>query len=342
MVQKEAIVIGGGKWQLPIIEFLKSKNYLVACINPFETDTTKHADFYFCADIKDYKSCLEIAKKLNPEIITSDMTDAATLTVSMLCKDLNLKGNDPDSVIKFYDKTKTYKHAERCGIKCPQKTNDYPCIIKPVDSNASCGFSVVRNKSEEDAAIRKALLFSKNFIKQEFIDGIGLTLDGFHCGVHKTLCAGTRTYFRDGVISGVYYTHFKESEMTKANDLFVNSSGLSFGITHAEYIVNENGFWLIDIAARGGGYRIGSDIIQWCSGFPVYEALYCCLADKPLPGWIKANRTAEIKFYEFDVVKELDFGNAFDYGYNVEIGSKAFPATNGKERHAFSIHLTNE
>ncbi len=51
--------------------------------------------------------------------------------------------------------------------------------------------------------------------------------------------------------------------------------GLKFGITHAEYRYNkrDDKVYLIEIAARGGGDRISSDLTKLASGFNTNEAL---------------------------------------------------------------------
>ena len=50
-------------------------------------------------------------------------------------------------------------------------------------------------------------------------------------------------------------------KLARLNSDMVETMGLPFGITHAEYKYYNGEFYLIEIAARGGGTRISSDIV---------------------------------------------------------------------------------
>ena len=51
------------------------------------------------------------------------------------------------------------------------------------------------------------------------------------------------------------------------NKTIVEGFGLKNGITHGEYIISKEQIYLIEIAARGGGVYISSDIIPLMTGF---------------------------------------------------------------------------
>ena len=51
---------------------------------------------------------------------------------------------------------------------------------------------------------------------------------------------------------------------------------MQFGFTHAEYKYEDGKFYLIEIAARGGGNMISSVITQFMSGYDTYKYLIEC------------------------------------------------------------------
>ena len=68
----------------------------------------------------------------------------------------------------------------------------------------------------------------------------------------------------------MYFTHTsKEYDYDKLrayNDSFVMKTNLQFGFTHAEYKCEDGDFYLIEIAARGGGNMISLPTLN----FPKY------------------------------------------------------------------------
>ena len=87
------------------------------------------------------------------------------------------------------------------------------------------------------------------------------------------------------------------------DNLYVEQSGLKFGPTHAEYIVDDTtgAFWLIEIACRGGGTLISSDIVKWVSGFDMQNAYIRSLEGEiiDVKSIVPKNRLAGLHFFEF-------------------------------------------
>jgi biotin carboxylase len=66
-----------------------------------------------------------------------------------------------------------------------------------------------------------------------------------------------------------------EKNIKDVNLSLIEGMGLSFGITHAEFIYNEeqDKIYLVEIAARGGGVFISSDLIPMACGVNANELL---------------------------------------------------------------------
>ena len=135
--------------------------------------------------------------------------------------------------------------------------------------------------------------------------------------------------------------------------MFVDKSGLKYGLTHAEYKYEDGKFWLIEIGARGGGNYIGSTIVPLMSGVDNYEYIINktlgretnedLFVDKSL--W---DRCCVLKFFDTPgnggVVKNI-YGlnfldaceNVVDYSLNFGVGDTIQPAVNDSARIGYYI-----
>lgn len=295
------LILPGGNWQFPIINYFK-QFYPVCVVNPFPTETTNLADIFIQEDITNIKEVFQKTKHLNPLFVTSDQSDIATMPVALLSQMFDTPGNSPESISLFRNKRKMMEFAKDhiIPLSC-----EIPFIVKPVDANASRGFVKIDDYEDLDKKINYSLSFSptKQVICQKYISGTVWILDGICSGgKHKTLAYAAKEQFRPGLTSCICYSESNKflEEMIEFNDDYVERSGLSFGITHAEYIVNEEDFYFLEIAARGGGFLISSHIVPYVSGINTMEILHQNLLGnttdvkslKPLA------RKAKIQFYK--------------------------------------------
>jgi carbamoyl-phosphate synthase large subunit len=364
---KNVVVIAGGDWQAPIIKYLKSKNHVVHVVNPVVNNTTALADFHIKEDIRNFPDLKEILKEVKPEFITSDQSDVAMMPVARLSQELGTRSNSVKSIELFTNKIKMVEFASKFmpiprskQVKTEREIIDFwwenkPLILKPADANASRGLLKIDDLVGLPSKFKYTLSHSKlcQAIAQEYVKGTSIILDGICSNrKHRTLATARKDHFREAVISQVSYPSKIESslleEIIKVNDEFVENSELEFGITHAEYIVDENTgkFWFIEIAARGGGFKISSDIVPWVSGVNLYDILY-----KDLTGTTTnvkmlniLNRPALMQFYEYPSgqvekieVKDIPFVNEFRIF--VKEGDNIKPAKDGGCRHAVAIIL---
>ena len=94
-------------------------------------------------------------------------------------------------------------------------------------------------------------------------------------------------------------------QLRRTNNAIVNASGLPFGLTHAEYKFENGEYYLIEIAARGGGTKIASDIVPLMSGVDNYAYLISCALGCPdtapmEPDASLIDRCAVLKFLDIN------------------------------------------
>lgn len=298
--KQNALVIAGGQWQVPIIQFLKNKNCRVFVADPLPSAPgVLIADAHIRADVRDFKKIKKLISNKKIDIITTDQSDIAVPAVAELAWHFKLPGNDPKAVEKFTNKFISRQYALSQKIPVPQfhsitsinqvekiiSTIGLPVILKPADSQSSRGIFKIDNTNVDQVLQLGEQTFKASYanyiLVEKFFSGIELTAEGICSNKkHKTLAISMKKHFRTGIASDLEYSaklpsHI-EKNIIKYNDQYIENSGINFGITHAEYLYNKKTekICLVEIACRGGGTLISSDIVKWVSGIDVYEILF--------------------------------------------------------------------
>jgi biotin carboxylase len=366
----KAAVLAGGEWQYNLVRYLKCRDYYTYCINPVVSPTTELADKHIPIDVKDEERVYHAIKDLGLTLLVSDQSEITPLPVARLCQRLGLIANKPETIRRYFiNKYLMMKHAEKMGVPVPNTIaawclddfadRKYPLVVKPIDSHSSRGFGLVRTPDDLERAWDEVTKFSPVAITQECVSGVEVTIEGFFLnGKHYTLATSRKTHFRAGIASSLRYPSNLSppllAEIIKFNNLFVESTDLKFAITHAEYMVDlsTDKFWLIEIAARGGGSNISAVIVPWVSGVDNYGILHDCLTGKPTAMPEIKCRPAILKFYEFPEgmpvgnmgVKESIkiIPNVQDFRFNFTAKDYLRPANSDQTRHATMIVLAEK
>jgi len=296
------------------------KHYSVHVVNPVETETTKLAH-HIQKDIFDIEGIKESISGLDLEFVVTDQSDVAVVPATMLSKELGLPCNDIEAVIRFSDKFKCWELANSLGIPCLRskvaysleeavkaaEKLGYPAVLKPVDSSASKGVFLVNSEDELRSFFARSLARSRNkkLILQEYAKGEwqlvveGLCSNGKHSSVSCGLIHRSWTARQVPMLPYILWPHDPPEGLIEANNKFVENSGLKFGITHAEYVLDDGKFKLLEIGCRGGGFKISSHIVPWVSGINLYDALHRSLKGEvvSLPELVH-KRSALLQFFQ--------------------------------------------
>lgn len=341
---------------------------------PCPTEWSGLADRQVEADVKDVDRIAASIQqnKINPIFVTSDQADVTPYPVAKLSTIFGLPGNKPESVEVFsHDKSKMYQFASDQGIPVPPfrraasvddvldfiKAHGLPVVIKPADCSSTKGFAIInrQNLDKLPELIRNCLSFSfwklNYFIVQKYVTGLEITVEGVCSGgKHRSLTTSRKVHFRPGVASSLDYpSNLSEPllrRVCEANDRFVHYSGLNLGITHAEYMIDGDNFWLIEIAARGGGLGISSRVVPLVTGVVPYDILYKSLCSKTvdLNNLQVAQNPTRLQFFEFDnreklppIESVLEIPGVNYFTYNQRLYGNFRPAMSGSDRHAMGV-----
>ena len=216
-------------------------------------------------------------------------------------------------------------------------------------------------KQEVNNAFDSAIEYSntKQVLAEAFITGTEITVEGVvinNC--HHILAISRKTHFRNGIASELCYPLRTkiglEKEIRSNHDKLIESTGITFGLTHSEYIIDEESekFYLIEMACRGGGTLIPSHIIPWVSGINIYDIYYDSLMDNPQKLDLRPDsKSGLLHFFEFPSGKvksvngEEDCRNipeVIEFRLEFKEGEYIFPAEDDRGRQGFVIILAED
>lgn len=375
---KNVLVLPGSRWQIELVEKIKSMGHKVFVVNPYDNSPCfKIADDFLQCDIFDIKKIYEYCENNQIETIISDECDIAMPVVANIGERFSFSTITPELAKLYTDKFLMREFCCKHGIKSPEyklcenvddaisffRKLKKTIIIKPLDSNASKG--VYKVSSEEDIRkyFDKSLSFSRSgkcVLAERYIEGTEFTIDGIKTpSNHYTLAISEKKHFKhnSNIASELLFTHksdvYDYDELRKVNDKFVMKSNLKFGFTHAEYKLENGEFYLIEIAARGGGNMISSVIAPFLSGHDTYQYLINCsfgnIRDEDFSVLSEyKERAAILKFFKtpdgggivrgikgIDILESEE--DVFEYMLNFEIGDKIEDAVSDSARIGFFI-----
>lgn len=297
------LILGAGDGQIPLILKCKEKGFNVLVVSPNDSyPGIVLADHVYYFDVRDKYSILAIAQKENIDAVITDQLDEAIVTAAFIAEKLKLKGIGIDTSMKFTNKSYMRKLASSLGINVPLNEVagsldesihiaykiGYPVIIKPIDGASSKGVYKIDNDMQMKVNFSKSKSYSlqKKVLVEQFIEKeIEYCVEAYTRDFQvKNLAIGHRDYFKlehvfipqaTLLIDSLSAKSDIERQVLNINKTLIKGFLLPFGITHGEYIVEKNTkkIFLVEIAARGGGVGISSDLIPACCGVDVISLL---------------------------------------------------------------------
>lgn len=319
------MVVAGGSWQCPIVKTAKRMGHDVICTNLYEDSPAfQYADVGEAADVLDKEKNLEIARRYHIDAVLTDQSDIAVPTVAYIAENLGLKGIGTKRAHLFTNKYAMRKFCRNHGFVYPRfqlcRTLEEAeifliqmkkAVLKPLDSQSSRGVHVIKSVHQLKSCFEDAMQYSnyeRAVLMEQYIEGKEFTVDGVR---------NRDDYYVTAISKKEYFSHnpniarellfsndddeFDYDKLREQNRRMVLKMGLPFGLTHAEYKYMDGEFYLIEIAARGGGTKISSDLVPLMSGVNSNEVYINMLLGKE--GRIEVdcdrNRYALLGFFDF-------------------------------------------
>jgi biotin carboxylase len=328
MENKLLHIVGGGSNQVPLVLAARKLGLRVLVTDMYENPPCRqYADLYEQIDTTDKDNTLMAAQRHEVDAIITDQTDVAVPTVAYVADIMRLEGIGYETALKFTNKYLLRESLKKISPELiprfeffsdPQKAIGY-CkslqrevrnyIIKPINSQGSKGVYVL-NELDVVSQVNSAFRESKNMgvLIEEYIDGFEYSVEAYtQDGVCNNLALTKKYHYISNNCIDERNTYLGdvspelEDLLFSANKQVIQSLGLPFGITHAEYKVHNGKAYLIEIAARGGGGSISSKIVPYLTNFEPSVALIHRVFNQyyPISFSDYKNRFVVMKFFNF-------------------------------------------
>lgn len=293
MTNKRLLVIGAGLAQYSSIVQAKLLGYEV-----FTTDVNPQAqgfavaDGYKVIDVKDSQQHIQWAKELRIDGVVSYASEICLDTVLAVRSAFGLPGLSAEAVKKSRDKALARVTLADKGMPQPRfevvRTIEeciaavgrigIPAVLKPVDSSAARGVSVIRDLSALSLAWQKVVVSShkKYYLLESFEEGSEITVDGFsyHGRYYSLVIADEiNDQNRPNLCIELIYPAVISENIRQNIEMIAAKACLAMdvdnGPTHIEMVLTKEGPKIIEVGCRGGGFFIFGDILTHASGYDV-------------------------------------------------------------------------
>lgn len=300
MQRKKILILGAGLCQMPIIEQCKRLGHTVLVSSvPGPYPGFQAADTAYHFDLRRKEDLLRIARKERIDAVLTDQTDIPVATAAWIADAMQLPGIGYECALRFTNKELMRKACRRLGIATPEfcasdSLNDlaawaedigYPIMVKPVDNQGSRGVSRVDCPADLERAFDEAVPYTAcgRVIAERCISGREFAVLSYVIdGAVTPLIVGDRydfnlpnRYIPRATLFPANLAVDQRSRLLEANSRIIAGLGQPFGIAYAELRIEETTqeIYLVEIAARGAGMFISSDIIPLASGVDVNDLL---------------------------------------------------------------------
>ena len=300
MAKDKIMIIGAGRYQVPIIEKAKELGYETIAISPQGAyPGLDIADKVYNLDVRDEKGILNVARGERISGVTTDQTDIAVRTVAFIAEKMGLPGIGYETATLFTNKLMMRERSKELGLptirhKLAHSLDEAKeffeiigssAIIKPVDNQGSRGVYLIDSMRELERRFYDTLSYSPSgqAIIEQHINGREFEVDSILVNYQEQtlMYADTDLYGIPNVFASktrLYPSVADDESVKKLLDLnhkTITGFGLKQGLTHSEYIQDESTgeIYLIEAAARGGGSFISSHIAELQTGLNTSEFL---------------------------------------------------------------------
>ncbi len=313
MKKEKLMILGAGKFQVPIIEQAKQMGFDTIVISiGGNYPGFSVADKIYEVDVREKEIILEIAKREGIRGVVTDQTDWPVPTVAYVAEKLGLPGIGYDCALRITDKLRCREHCQKMGFPIPAfhkascveeareaaKALGFPLVVKPSDSTAARGVIQVNDFDQLGDRFQEALACSARgvVILEEFFPGKKLELMGFVSDSEFTnLLMAENEHFnipdlfiiRQVLAPSLLNENLKQ-EIFRFHTRLFESFDVPFGITFSDIKVNEETrkFCLIEAALRGPGGFLSSHVSPLACGIDVVPSLIELVTGRRKKVWI--------------------------------------------------------
>ncbi|MBA7585255.1 Formate-dependent phosphoribosylglycinamide formyltransferase [subsurface metagenome] len=284
---------------------------------------------------RDLQKLDKIFQKTLPDAVIADGCDYSMFAVAYLTNKYNLLGPKMDSLMITNNKYLERKFAEKGNIPQPKfklcmtfnevnkaaKQLGLPVMLKPLDNRGSIGVCRVERIQDLKNAFFETLAnsHSRQMLVEEFIPGNVVTVEGLYAGKFYNLSFSTKKMhpkYPDNAMHLQYPGNLPDFIVKKLyflNNNLIKEIGINFGLTHSEFIINNDKVYFLEIANRGGGVHISNKIIPYVTGVDTCDVFIRSAFGEHISlnnfSQYKRKRYSLLHFFDFNSGKVIEIKN---------------------------------
>lgn len=296
MCMKTVIILGAGEMQIPVIKKVNELGYCSIALD-YDKDAVglKYANKSYVVSSTDVDKVLEVAQKENADALLTT-SDYPVNVVAAVSKTMGLVSMSKEVANICTNKFLQRKVFSTYGINSPEyflvsgngisveKYNNYPYIVKPVDSSASRGVKKVNDSNELLNAIEEAKEYSRSgqVLIEQFIGGKEFSVETLTQNGETTIVSIT-----EKLVVGEEYgyfvedTHIEPARITKEEWQLIENEvvkaleaiQIDNSPSHTEVKLWNGKPYIIETACRLGGDYITSDLVPLSTGIDMLANL---------------------------------------------------------------------
>jgi biotin carboxylase len=371
MSKSRVMIVTAGRNQASLILKARQMGLSVLATDRDENASSLSlADDSTIADAHDADALFRAASDFHAEAIVAEQTDVAITAVATVAERLGVPGIGREAAQRATDKYLMREACRQAGIATPEfrlvrseaealaavREIGLPVVLKPTDGQSSRGVTKVTNIAAVPDAAAAALKASRSMraLVEECMIGLESSIESFVIGdeIHvlgvceKIKC--TPPYSFD--LQLIYPAGFSPETMAAIealNRAVIKAIGIRMGFAHAEMIITAAGVRLIEIAARGCGARIATDLLPALTDVDLLELrLRQSLGDPVEMPQLRKDRFGILRFFQLPsgtirAIRGLDEAAALPGVLHVElaptVGTRLTPPVSGDQRPGFML-----
>ena len=274
-MRKKVLLVGTSYSAVPILFYLKAKNYVVSVCGGIDSDPChRYADGSYNIDYSNRELLLDLVSSEKFDFIIPSCNDYAYLSAAWVAQKLNFPGYDDfKTTVLLHTKNEFRVFTQKNNLPVPkiirtdnemkydEKLLKFPLLVKPIDSFSGRGVSKVTNEIELKEAIEVAQESSNNkeVVIEDFIEGTlhshsafivdgKIKIDIFadeYCTVYpyQVNCSNIPSSLSKDIFKSIRESMQKIVDLLKLND----------GLLHTQFIVENSTVWIIECMRRCPG-----------------------------------------------------------------------------------------
>ena len=294
---RKILIIGAGPVQVAGIQRARELGFhvIAADDNPAAPGLAL-ADHTDVGHVKNVAHLTALARAERVEGIFSISVEQAVKTIAAVCHELRLPGLAPEAAENATNKHRMRAAWAAAGVPSPASHAcqslaevraaagrlGFPVVVKPADSAGSRGVSFVDHDAQLDTAYEQARVFATGgtVLVEEYMPGVEMSVEAFVAGGRfwpLALSDKIRTqppYLLDTTV--LFPSEQPQAIQDEAVRIVARAAeilGIDNAPIHAEVMVTPKGPMMVELAARGPGFKVFTEMIPWVTGIDTVREL---------------------------------------------------------------------